>query len=162
MPHSIALAAAGLDPESGLGVVKAWVESGGDVNGCWDAEDHGGQLNVHRFLRDPEMRGDPLLLMVVYGTTLDYRNEEAVERDCRDRLELIRFLLSVRAAGSWKGYVRTPHKSLVVFRSLLARGRARRRPLWDKPTPHALVRLFDPSLPNGVFWHVLSYWRETD
>ena len=38
------------------------------------------------------MRGDPLLLMVVYGTTLDYRNEEAVERDCRDRLELIRFL----------------------------------------------------------------------
>ena len=94
VPHSIALAATRLDPENGLGVVKAWVESGGDVNGCWDAEDHGGQLNVHRFLRDPEMRGDPLLLMVVYGTTLDYRNEEAVKRDCRDRLELIRFLLS--------------------------------------------------------------------
>ena len=297
MPHSIALAATGLDPENGLGVVKAWVESGGDVNGCWDAEDHGGQLNVHRFLRDPEMRGDPLLLMVVYGTTLNYRNEEAVERDCRDRLELIRFLLSrgadpnsatvdgttalhilvddsrsayrltvarllidaganleapseyfhgmtplarvldhwnvaqpsdlftlllsrgasldfptvqedrgvtrnsaeamvqskldwltspdcglrqdarpgsiamvketlrlvtaIRAAGSWKRYVRTPHIKLVVLRSLLARGRARRRPLWAQPTPHALVRLFDPSLPNGVFWHVLSYWRET-
>ena len=32
---------------------------------------------------------------------------------------------------------------------------------WDEPTPHALVRLFDPSLPNGVFWHALSYWRET-
>ena len=31
MPHSIALAATGLDPENGLGVVKAWVESGGDV-----------------------------------------------------------------------------------------------------------------------------------
>ena len=297
MPHRIALAATGLNPEGGLGVVKAWVESGGDVNGCWDAEDHGGQLNVHRFLRDPEMRGDPLLLMVVYGTTLDYRNEEAVERDCRDRLELIRFLLSrgadpnsatvdgttalhilpdetrsayqltvarllidaganleapseyfhgmtplarvldhwnvpqpsdlftlllshgasldfptvqedrgvtrnsaeamvqsklawlaspdcglrqdarpdsiamvretlrlvtaIRAAGSWKRYVRTPHIKLVVLRSLLARGRARRRSLWDQPTPHALVRLFDPSLPNGVFWHALSYWRET-
>ena len=69
---------------------------------------------------------------------------------------------AVRAAGSWKRYCRIPHKSLVVFRSLLARGRARRRPLWDEPTPHALVRLFDPSLPNGVFWHVLSYWRDSD
>ena len=75
--------------------------------------------------------------------------------------ETLRLVTAVRAAGSWKSYVRTPHKSLVVLRSLIARGRARRRPLWDQPTPHALVRLFDPSLPNGVFWHVLSYWRET-
>jgi len=297
VPESVALAAYRRDPED-RGVVEAWVESGGDANGRWDAEDHGGRLNVHVFLRDPEMRGDPLLLMAVYGTKRLW-HEEAVERDCRDRLELIRFLLSrgadpngaaadgttalhilpddhsrsayrltvarllidaganleapseyfhgmtplarvldhwnvaqpsdlftlllsrgasldfpavqearrgvipnsaealmqlkltwlaspdcglrqehrpgsiarvketlrlvtaVRAAGSWKSYVRTPHKSLVVFRSLLARGRARRRPLWDQPTPHALVRLFDASLPNGVFWNVLSYWRET-
>ena len=50
VPHSIALAATGLDPENGLGVVKAWVESGGDANSCWDAEiflqckKHGGAL----------------------------------------------------------------------------------------------------------------------
>ena len=75
--------------------------------------------------------------------------------------EKLRLVTAVRAAGSWKSYVRTPHKSLVVFRSLIARGRARPRPLWTRPTTHALVRLFDPSLPNGVFWHVLSYWRET-
>ena len=36
LPHNIALAATGLDPENGLGVVKAWVESGGDVNGLFD------------------------------------------------------------------------------------------------------------------------------
>ena len=74
--------------------------------------------------------------------------------------EKLRLVTAVRAAGSWKSYLRTPHKSLLRLRSLLARDRARRRPLWDKPTPHALVRLFAPSLPNGVFWHVLSYWRE--
>ena len=73
----------------------------------------------------------------------------------------LRLVTAVRAAGSWKSYVRTPHKDLLRLRSLLARGRARRRSLWDEPTPHALVRLFDPSLPNGVFWHALSYWRET-
>ena len=297
LPENVALAAYRRDPED-RGVVEAWVESGGDANGRWDAEVHGGRSNVHLFLKDSEMRGDPLLLMVVYGTVVDDWNEEAVERDCRDRIELIRYLLSrgadpngaavdgttalhilpddsrsayrltvarllidaganleapseyfhgmtplarvldnyfvaqpsdlftlllsrgasldfpavqearrgvtrnsaeamvqskltwlaspdcglrqdarpgsiamvketlrlvtaVRAAGSWKRYVRTPHIKLVVLRSLLARGRARRRSLWDKPTPHFLVRLFDPSLPNGVFWHVLSYWRET-
>ena len=297
VPESVALAAYRRDPED-RGVVEAWVESGGDANGRWDAEDHGGPMNVNFLIGDPEMRGDPLLLMVVYGTVVDDWNEEAVERDCRDRIELIRYLLSrgadpngaavdgttalhilvddsrsayrltvarllidaganleapseyfhgmtplarvldhwnvaqpsdlftlllsrgasldfpavqearrgvtrnsaeamvqskltwlaspdcglrqdarpgsiamvketlrlvtaIRAAGSWKRYVRTPHINLVVLRSLIARGRARRRPLWDDPTPHALVRLFDPSLPNGVFWHVLSYWRET-
>ena len=107
VPENVALAAYRRDPED-RGVVEAWVESGGDANGRWDAEVHGGRANVHLYLRDEEMRGDPLLLMTVF-----------------------------------------------------ARGRARRRSLWDNPTPHFLVRLFDPSLPNGVFWHVLSYWRET-
>ena len=75
--------------------------------------------------------------------------------------ETLRLVTAIRAAGSWKRYVRTPHIKLVVLRSLIARGRARRRSLWDEATPHFLVRLFDPSLPNGVFWHALSYWRET-
>ena len=75
--------------------------------------------------------------------------------------ERLRLATAVRAAGSWKGYCRTFHKDVLRLRSLIARGRARHRPLWAQPTPHALVRLFDPSLPNGVFWHVLSYWRET-
>ena len=35
VPHSIALAAATLEPVS---VVKAWVESGGDVNGIFDLD----------------------------------------------------------------------------------------------------------------------------
>ena len=90
VPENVALAAYRRDPED-RGVVEAWVESGGDANGRWDAADHGGPTNVHVFIRDEEMRGDPLLLMTVYGTTLDDQNEE---RDCRDRLELIRYLLS--------------------------------------------------------------------
>ena len=88
------------------------------------------------------------------GNRLPERTTQKIE----ERLCLV---TAVRAAGSWKGYCRTFHKDVLRLRSLLARGRARRRPLWDEPTPHALVRLFDPSLPNGVFWHVLSYWRET-
>ena len=95
LPENVALAAYRREPED-RGVVEAWVESGGDANGRWDAEDHGGRLNVHMFLRDAEMRGDPLLLMTVYGTTLDDQNEE---RDCRDRLEARAHSLFVIARG---------------------------------------------------------------
>ena len=72
VPENVALAAYRRDPED-RGVVEAWVESGGDANGRWDAEVHGGRSNVHLFLKDSEMRGDPLLLMVVYGTVVDDR-----------------------------------------------------------------------------------------
>ena len=95
VPENVALAAYRRDPED-RGVVEAWVESGGDANGRWDAEVHGGRANVHLYLRDEEMRGDPLLLMTVYGTTLDDQNEE---RDCRDRLEARAHSLFVIARG---------------------------------------------------------------
>ena len=67
MPHNIALAAAGLNPENGLGVVKAWVESGGDVNGLFDpdATDHGGRDGCHPELNGLAEGGEPLLSLVV-------------------------------------------------------------------------------------------------
>ena len=90
MPHSIALAATELDPENGLGVVKAWVESGGDVNGLFDpdASDHGGRDGCHPELSGLAEGGEPLLSLVVQ--ILSIYNEG----DCRDQLELIRYLLS--------------------------------------------------------------------
>ena len=297
VPHNVAIAAMRLEslvPEThGFPAVKAWVESGGDVNGIFDPDAHtGGREGCHMSLRHLEAGGEPLLSLAIGGAKLEGKaivNRVHVFRDRRrleHRLALIRYLLArgadpnfgkpmylvagswceefrlragellidaganleaatehgytplaraldldnynnmefirlllrrgasldfpgcnemwmgltrntaetlmqsqlrwfamqgerrherttqkteerlrlvtaVRAAGSWKSYLRTPHKSLLRLRSLLARGRARRRPLWAQPTPHFLVRLFDPSLPNGVFWHALSYWRET-
>ena len=294
VPHNVAIAAMRLEPlvpeTHGLPAVKAWVESGGDVNGIFDPDAHtGGREGCHPSLRHLEPGGEPLLSLAIGGVELEGKAIVSRVRVFRDRrrlehrLELIRYLLArgadpnfgkpmylvagswceefrliagellidaganleaatehgytplaraldlypynnmefirlllrrgasldfpecsevlsgvtrnraeafmqsqlrwfafsdgeedinrveerlrlvtaVRAAGSWKRYCRIPHKSLVVFRSLLARGRARRRSLWDEATPHFLVRLFDPSLPNGVFWHALSYWRET-
>ena len=38
VPENVALAAYRRDPED-RGVVEAWVESGGDANGRWDAAD---------------------------------------------------------------------------------------------------------------------------
>ena len=86
VPHSIALAAAGLDPESGLGVVKAWVESGGDVNGFFDPDAHdGGREACHPQLSCLVEGGESVLMLAVGLQAAD-------EHHCGERLELIRYL----------------------------------------------------------------------
>ena len=76
------------------------------------------------------------------------------------------FIAEVKNAGSWKAYLKVPRVELVRLRSLCNRGRA------APPPDPILQRLFanvaastnKPArtrrpLPNGVFWHVLQFWR---
>ena len=87
------------------------------------------------------------------------------------------FMRDLTAAGSWKAYARAPRVELVRLRSLCDRGRA--------TPPHAasgmqtlsvaemviFERLFafpsspttktKASLPNEVFWQILSFWRSS-
>ena len=76
------------------------------------------------------------------------------------------FIAEVKRAGSWKAYLKAPRVELVRLRSLCNRGRA------APPPDPILQRLFanvaastnKPArtrrpLPNGVFWHVLQFWR---
>ena len=65
---------------------------------------------------------------------------------CRDTFDCI------RAAGSWKAFVRRPHVDLFVLRALVVRDRATTRDV-------GLRRLV--TLPNPVLWRVLNYWRAT-
>ena len=75
-------------------------------------------------------------------------------------------IAEVKRAGSWKAYLKAPRVELVRLRSLCNRGRA------APPPDPILQRLFanvaastsKPArtrrpLPNGVFWHVLQFWR---
>ena len=82
------------------------------------------------------------------------------------------FLADVRAAGSWKRYVREPEFSMLLLRYLCLHGRA-------KP-PASLARVFGPPpvpnagkartrsrslasgstpLPEEIFRHVLAFWN---
>jgi len=65
---------------------------------------------------------------------------------CRETFDCI------RAAGSWKAFVRRPHVDLFVLRALVVRDRATTRDA-------GLRRLV--TLPNPVLWRVLNYWRAT-
>ena len=72
--------------------------------------------------------------------------------------EGIALISGVREAGSFKSYLRRPHKALLRLRALRARGRAH-------TTSATLLRvalLFNPTLPREIFWNVISYWRETE
>ena len=73
-----------------------------------------------------------------------YANDESFAR-CRE------IVAGVRAHGSYKAYVRDPHRQFLRLRSLLVRGRA-------KTDSRRLERL--ARLPNGACWHVLSFLWE--
>ena len=62
----------------------------------------------------------------------------------------------VRAHGSYKAYVREPHRQFLRLRSLLVRGRAKVR--GSTKDSRRLERL--ARLPNGACWHVLSFLWE--
>ena len=78
------------------------------------------------------------------------------------------FLAGVKAAGSWRRYVRAPRVELLLLRFAVARGRATPPPVRLRTlSPETVIfeRLFgasaeDPrALPLEVFWLVLAFWR---
>ena len=69
----------------------------------------------------------------------------------------------VRAAGSFKRYLREPHREVLALRGLAMRGfitpttrRTRRTQQWE-----AAVAFLARHGDNGVVWNVLSFWRAT-
>ena len=65
-----------------------------------------------------------------------------------------------RAAGqTWKGYVRALPKELLRLRSLVSRGRAREKVRTRRKTPREIALLFAPTLPNELFWGIMTYWN---
>ena len=90
-------------------------------------------------------------------------------------------LAGVREHGSYKRYLRAPHRQFLRLCSLLVRRREERTnrlllerlrteespwsslgsiPVWKSAELHLLQRI--ARLPNGPCWNVLSYWRETE
>ena len=80
----------------------------------------------------------------------DHLMKRATLADNEHYIACREILAGVRAQGSYKRYLRAPHREFLRFRSLLVRGRAKTNGLNER-----IARL-----PNGACWKVLSYWRE--
>ena len=112
---------------SGLEIMKLLLKAGASVDRC--QRDLSAEAAMQGFLsRRPH-----------------YANDDESFTKCRE------LVAGVRAHGSYKAYVREPHRQFLRMRSLLVRGRA-------KTDSQRLERI--ARLPNGACWHVLSYLWE--
>ena len=57
----------------------------------------------------------------------------------------------VRKHGTYKRYMRAPHRDVLAVRGLAQRGKFR--------TDHPALAFLAKQGDNGVVWHILSYWR---
>ena len=69
-------------------------------------------------------------------------------------IEIKALVAGVRKHGTYKKYVRAPHRDVLAVRGLAQRGKLST----NDPVLNFLARLGD----NGVVWHVLSFWRATN
>ena len=111
---------------SGLEIMKLLLKAGASLDRCQ------GDLSAEE------------LMQAFLSDRPHYANDEYFTR-CRE------LVAGVRAHGSYKAYVREPHRRFLRMRSLLVRGRA-------KTKDRRLERI--ARLPNGACWHVLSYLWE--
>ena len=69
-------------------------------------------------------------------------------------IEIKALVAGVRKHGTYKKYVRAPHRDVLAVRGLAQRGKL----LTDDPVLSFLARRAD----NGVAWKILEYWRATN
>ena len=73
-------------------------------------------------------------------------------------------IAGVRKYGTYKRYMRAPHREFLAVRGLAQRGKLAvqlaitARAARENPALNFIARLGD----NGVCWHILSFWRETN
>ena len=116
---------------SGLEIMKLLLKAGASVDRCQ------GGLSA-----EAAMQG-------FLSRRPNYANDESFTK-CRE------LVAGVRAYGTYKAYVREPHRRFLRLRSLLVRGRAKVRD--RSKDSRRLERI--ARLPNGACWHVLSFWRD--
>ena len=71
----------------------------------------------------------------------------------RSRHRYYSVLDGVRKHGSYKRYMRAPHRDVLACRGLAQRGKLR--------TEHRALNFIARQGDNGIVWAVLSFWRAT-
>ena len=72
-------------------------------------------------------------------------------------IEAGRMIQGVRSAGSWKAYIRRPHKDVCALRGLVTKGFL--APPGGRSKYERAIAFVVKQGDNGVVWKVLSYWR---
>ena len=70
------------------------------------------------------------------------------------------FIVGIQEDGSFKRFVRRPHRAVLRLRSLVSRGHATPKKWSPRGHDwHAIQFLVNPDVPKEVVWNILSFWR---
>ena len=88
--------------------------------------------------------------------SLRFSREIAI--NCKETYESViaikALIAGVRKHGTYKKYMRAPHREFLAVRGLAQRGKLR--------TDHRALNFIARLGERGVVWHVLTYWRPTE
>ena len=90
------------------------------------------------------------------GLGLDESRVRAGPKRSRHRTPtwLAWIVAGVRKYGTYKKYMRVPHREFLAVRGLAQRGKLR--------TDHRALNFIAKLGERGVVWHILTYWRPTE
>ena len=102
------------------------------------------------------------------GASLDsFRNDRTIEEVMQLKetyeprlleydhwLETKALIAGVRKHGTYKKYMRAPHRDVLTMRGLAQRGKVQ--------TDHRALSFLAMQGDNGIVWNILSYWRATN
>ena len=72
-------------------------------------------------------------------------------------------IVGVQEDGSFKRFVRRPHRAVLRLRSLFSRDRAALKKWGPRGHDwHAIKFLVNPDVPNEIVWNILSFWRASE
>ena len=75
-------------------------------------------------------------------------------------IEARELILGILVDGSFKRFMRRPHREVLRLRSLVCRGHAALKKWSPRGHDwHAIEFLVNPNVPNEVVWKILSFWR---
>ena len=87
--------------------------------------------------------------------TAEYWIESHYSNQDDEKVTAMKALVAgVRKHGTYKRYMRAPHRKFLALRGLAQRGKLR--------TDHPVLAFLAKQGDNGVVWHILTYWRPTE
>ena len=151
--------------QAALEMLSLLFRAGANVN-ARDSNDHTPLFVAIKY--PSELRTTIITELLRAGASLDACGGDETAEDIMQRTESVRpnladnehwlatkrLVAGVRKYGTYKKYMRAPHRDVLAVRGLAQRGKLST----NDPMLHFLARLGD----NGVVWHVLSFWRATN
>jgi len=85
-----------------------------------------------------------------------------LEEDDEHFIKARELIVGIAVDGSFKRFMRRPHRAVLRLRSLVCRGRATLARMPRGRQDYAIEFLVKPDVPKEIVWNILSFWRASE